>query len=100
MYGVYTAETLEKVINTIHQMHNTKTPNERLFAGELSTVFTWCVNKNGVHHYATNSVLYLRTLREKYVKIYKEFIIQLCIYAKAIIQQQGTEYCLVFFSII
>ena len=36
MYGVYNAETLEKVINNMHQMHNTTTPNERLFAGELS----------------------------------------------------------------
>ena len=37
MYGVYNAETLEKLINTVHQMPNTTTPNERLFAGELST---------------------------------------------------------------
>ena len=37
MYGVYNAETLKKLMNTIHQVHNTTTPNERLFTGELST---------------------------------------------------------------
>ena len=41
MYGVYTTKTLEKLINTIHQMLNITTPNERLFAGKLSSSFTW-----------------------------------------------------------
>ena len=41
---------------------------KKLFTGKLRTPFTWYVNKNGVHHYAINSVLYIRTLREKYVK--------------------------------
>ena len=64
IHVVYNAETLETLINTIHQMHNTTTQNERLFTGELSTVFTWYVNKNRGHHYAINLLLYLRTLRE------------------------------------
>ena len=84
MYGNYNAETLEKVINTVHQMHNTTTPNEKLFPGELSTAFTWYVNKNVIHHYPINSLLYLSALREKYVQMYKEFIMQLWMYAKAI----------------
>ena len=71
-------------------MHNTKTPNEKLIAGELSTAFTWYVNKNWVHHYVISLLLYLRTLREKYVKMYEEFIMQLHLYAKAIgIQAKG-----------
>ena len=82
--GVYNAETLEKLIYTVHGMHNSTTPNEKLFAGELSTAFTWYVSKNGVHHYAINLLLYLRTLREKYVKMYEEFILQLQLYAKAL----------------
>ena len=65
-------------------MHNITTPNERLFASELGTSFTWNVKKNGVHHYAIDMLLYLRTLRDKYVKMYEEFITQLHIYAKAI----------------
>ena len=84
MYGVYNAESLEKFISTVHQMHNITAPNKRLFAGELSTAFTLYVNNNGIHHYAINSLLYLRTLREKYVKIYEQFITQLCMYAKVV----------------
>ena len=69
IYWVYNTEALEKMINTIHQMHTITTANERSFTGELSTAYTWYVNKNGVHHYTINLLLYLRTLREKYVKI-------------------------------
>ena len=84
MYGLYNAETFEKLINIIHEMHNITTPNERLITGTLSTAFTWYINKNGVHQYAINLLLYLRTLREKYVKMCEEFMMQLCMYAKAI----------------
>ena len=77
MYGVYNAETLEKLVQTVHQMHDTTTLNEKLFTGELSTAFTWYLNKICVHHYAINSLLYLRTIRDKYVKLYEEFILQL-----------------------
>ena len=65
-------------------MHNITTPNERLFAGKIGSSFTWYLTKNGVHHYAINMLLYLRTLREKYVKLYEDFIVQLCMYAKAV----------------
>ena len=33
MYGVYNAETLEKLINTVHDIYNTTSSHERLFAG-------------------------------------------------------------------
>ena len=84
MYGVYNVETLENLINTVHCMHNTTTQNEKLFAVELHTAFTWYVNKQGVHHCAINSFLYLHMLKGKYVKMYEEFIMQLSMYAKAI----------------
>ena len=32
MYGVYNTETLEKLINTVHHIHNTTSSHERLFA--------------------------------------------------------------------
>ena len=38
----------------------------------------------GIHHYMVNSMLYLHTMKDKYIQIYNEFILQLCIYAKAI----------------
>ena len=37
-----------------------------------------------IQHYAVNSMLYLWTIKDKYIKIYNEFILQLWIYAKAL----------------
>ena len=34
MYGIYNAETLEKLINTIHNIQNVTSSHKRLFAGE------------------------------------------------------------------
>ena len=34
MYGIYNAETLEKLIHTVHHIHNFMSPNEKLFAGQ------------------------------------------------------------------
>ena len=81
MYSVYNAETLEKLINTVHNIHNTTTSHERLFAGQHSpSVFrTLFVHSLGIHHYSINSLLYLRTVQDKYIALYKELITQLCI---------------------
>ena len=38
MYGIYNAETLEKLINTVHQIHNTTSSHEILFAGQQSSL--------------------------------------------------------------
>ena len=32
MYGIYNAEMLEKLINTVHNIHNTTSSHEGLFA--------------------------------------------------------------------
>ena len=39
--------------------------------------------KGGIYHYTINSMLYLRTIIDKYIEIYNGFISQLHIYAKA-----------------
>ena len=49
MYGIYNAETLEKLIDTV----------QMLFTWELNTAYIWYVNKQGIQHYAINSLLYL-----------------------------------------
>ena len=86
MYGMYNAETLEQLINTIHCIHNTTSSNEKLFAGQQSslTLKSLYANAQGIHHYSINSLLYFRTVEDKYVSLYKEFITQLHIYAVAI----------------
>ena len=63
-YGVYNAETLEKLINTVHQIHTTTSLHERLFAGQKSslTLMSLYANALGLQHYSINSLLYLRTI--------------------------------------
>ena len=65
-------------------MHSKTTWNEKLFPGKLNQWYHWYLSKDEVGHYAINSPLYLRTLREKYVKLYEKFISQLQMYAKVI----------------
>ena len=38
MYGVYNAVMLEKLINTVHHIHNMTSSHERLFAGQQSSL--------------------------------------------------------------
>ena len=62
MYGIYNAETLEKLIETVHEIHNTTSFLERLFAGEQnhSTFRMLYVVSLGLQDCSTNSLLYLR----------------------------------------
>ena len=39
MYGVYNAEMLEKLINTVYNIHNTTSSHERLFASEHNPLY-------------------------------------------------------------
>ena len=38
MYGIYNTHTLEKLINTVHRIHNTTSYDEKLFAGQQSSL--------------------------------------------------------------
>ena len=86
MYGVYNAETSEKLINTVYHMHNTTSSHERLFAGQQSSLMLRSLYANalGLQHYSINSLLYLRIVQDKYIALYKELTTQLCIYATSI----------------
>ena len=86
MCGVYNVETLQKLISPVHNIHNTTSSHERFFAGQHSpSIFrTLYAHTLGLHHYSINSLLYLRTIWDKYITLYRELIIQLCIYASAI----------------
>ena len=66
MYGIYNAETLEKLINTVHHMQKFTSQNEKLFSGQLVTVIIQPIyaNLQGIQHYSINSLLYLRTIKE------------------------------------
>ena len=77
MYSIYNSDTLEQLIDTVHKMHNKTTWNETLFAGKLNFWYQWYIFKDGVGHYAINSLLLLTMTRENYVKMCKRFINQL-----------------------
>ena len=86
MYGVYNADTLENLIDTVHQIHKTTPSHERLFAGQqgLLTLRSFYANALGLQHYSINSLLYFRTVQDKYIVLYKELITQLHIYMTSI----------------
>ena len=86
MYGIYNTETLEKLIKTVHEIHNTTSFHERLFAGEQNhaTIIILYAHSLGLQHYSTNFILYLRIIQDKYVTLYKELITQLCTDVSAI----------------
>ena len=77
MYGVHNSDTLEDLINAVHRLHNQTTWNQRLFAGQMKDWYHWYLSSRGVNCYAINSLLFLTTAREKYVKMCERFITQL-----------------------
>ena len=79
MYGVYNAETLKRHINTVHHIYNTTSSHGRLCAGQQSSLTLRSLNANalGLQHYSINSLLYLGTVQDKYIALYKELITQL-----------------------
>ena len=86
MYGIYNAETLEKLINTVQEIHNVTSSYEKLFAGEHNpTIFKLLyMDALGIQHYAFNSLLFLSVIQDKYISLYRELITQLRSYVSAI----------------
>ena len=86
MYGIYNAETLEKLIKTVHKIHTTTSSHEKLFAGEHShCIFRILYTHSlGLQHYSTNSLLYLRIIQNNYISLCREIIAQLHTYVSAI----------------
>ena len=87
MYGIYNAETLEKLVKTVHALHSRQSLYESLFAGQTPAAYKAISQMHGacgIQHFVVNSMLYLCTIKDKYIEIYTKFILQLCIYAKAV----------------
>ena len=75
LYGIYNSDTLENLIDTVHRLHNKSTWDEKLFVGEIEKWYRWYLSARGVNHYAINSLLFLTTAREIYVKCIKGLLI-------------------------
>ena len=60
--------------------------HERLFVGQQSslTLKSLYAHSLGLHHYSINSLLYLRTIQDKYIALYRELISQLHVYTSMI----------------
>ena len=86
MYGIYNAETLENLINTVQEIHNVTSSHEKLFAGEYNPVLFRMLYMDalGIQQYAINSLLFLRVIQYKYIFLYGELITQLHAYTSAI----------------
>ena len=86
MYGIYKAETLEKLINTVQEIHNVTYSHEKLFTGEHNPALFRLLYMNalGIQQYAFDSLLFLRVVHDKYISLYKELITQLKSYVSAI----------------
>ena len=72
MYGIYNAETLEKLINTVHNIHNTTSLHQRLFVGQQSSLKlrSLYANSLGLHHYSINSLfIFENSARQVYCTI-------------------------------
>ena len=85
MYGKYNSDTLTNLINTVHRMHNLTALKEKLFVGKMNE---WLkpelTSFNNEHSYSISTLLFLTTIKEKYVRMYERFIVELKSYSKAI----------------
>ena len=79
MYGIYNAETLEKLVNTVQEINNVTSSHERLFVGDHNpTIFRLLYTDGlGIQQYAFNSLLFLQVIQDKYISLYRELITQL-----------------------
>ena len=86
MYRIYNAKTLEKLINTVQELHNVTSSHEKLLTGEHNPALFRILYMNalGVQQYAFNSLLFLRIVQDKYISLYKELVTQLKSYVSAI----------------
>ena len=85
MYGKYNSDTLMELVKTVHQMQNVTTWKEKIFVSEMNKwlkhIFADIHNE---FDYSIDAVLFLTTVKEKYVRMYEKFITELKSYSKAI----------------
>ena len=78
MYVKYNSDTLNNLIDMVHGMHNLTSLKERLFVGRVNEwLKQQLTHYNDEHSYSITTLLFLRTLNEKYVRMYERFINEL-----------------------
>ena len=85
MYGKYNSDTLMELVKTVHQMQNVTTWKEKIFVSKMNK---WLKHKLADIHnefdYSIDAMLFLTTVKEKYVRMYEKFINELKSYSGAI----------------
>ena len=85
MYVKYNLDILMELVTMVHQMQNVTTWKEQIFVSEMND---WLKHKLenicSEFDYSMDTVLFLTTVKEKYVKMYEKFINELRSYLKAI----------------
>ena len=84
MYGVYNVHMLEKLIQMVHKMNTRSVWFEQVYAGHVNRWFEMYSSSQGANYYVIHSLLYLRTIQKKYIKLYEKFVNQLKEYVQAI----------------
>ena len=77
MYRIFNGETLENLVKTVHALHSRHTLYKSLYAGKTLAAYKSYLQMHGSHgiqHYAVNSMLYLRTIKDKYIEIFNKCI--------------------------
>ena len=70
---IYNAEMFEKLIKTVHTLHSRQSMYESLLVGQITKAYEYYSQMHGDHgiqHYAIKSMLYLRTIKDKYIEMY------------------------------
>ena len=85
MYSKYNSDTLTNLIDTVLRMHNLTSLKERLIVGRVNEWLKQQITHfNDEHFYSITTLLFFRTINEKYVRRYERFINELKTYSKAI----------------
>ena len=86
MFRIYNVDTLEKLINTVQEIHNVTSSHEKLFGGEHNPAIFRLLYTDalGIQQYGFNSLLFQRVVQEKYISLFRELIMQLRSYVSAI----------------
>ena len=73
------------IIDTVHHMQNLTTWKEKMFVGKMTNwVKKELAKSKNEFAYSVDTILFLTTVREKYVKMGERFIAELKSYSKAI----------------
>ena len=85
MYDKYNSDALMDLINTVHHMQNLTSWKKKMFVGKMTEwVKKELAKSKNEYSYSVDTILFLTTVREKYVKMYERFIAEFRSYSKVI----------------